>query len=416
MYFSVSVIMTRHLFFCILTISVLASCKEEEENHPEQSDPNSSLGRYEYNFIEKDIVDGFVRATGDSILVLTLIDEDNKVMNARLLNYETRTTFTYPGEADELVAEQQHEFNETGGFLGMSPQDTSFIQISNQIVMGEMISGNFDLTFSSNLGASMSLWENGHFNNVPFIEITGIPAEGMDYHYTYNQIFIDSIFTRFTNTYKLEIYIYAKQRFGFPIFELIRWNVSEDGLVKQPDTAYYHPFSGVKCGLILTGDFSYDPVNEELNSNVLEGTELVREMQIRFMGLPPDQFPLPYSSAGELILYHQNNTIIFEAVQLNTNSGASPILEAENNEGNRLEVYYSDSETNKSLNYPAHKPGAEVELAFWENPDDSDPAWIVSGFMDVENMGNEKVNIGFETSFLPRESEQTIIRGLEIEL
>ena len=394
----------------------MASCKEEEENHPEQSDPNSSLGRYEYNFIEKDIVDGFVRATGDSILVLTLIDEDHRVMNARLLNYETRTTFTYPGEVDELVAGQQNEFNEIGAFLGMSTQDTSFIQITNQIVPGEMISGNFDLTFSSNLGASLSLWENGHFNNLPFIEITGIPAEGMNYHYTYNQIFIDSIFTRFTNTYKLETYIYAKRKFGLPVFELIRWNINETGNIIQPDTAYYNPFLGVRCGLVMVGNFSYDPVLKVLNSDILEGTELAREIQIRFKDLAVEEFPLPYSNAGELVLYHQDETIIFEDVQLNMNVGATPILEAQNSENKRLEIIYSAAETTMSLNYPAHKPGAEVQLAFWENYGDPDPTWTVSGFIDVENAENEKVNIGFETPFLPRDTEQTVIRGLEIEL
>jgi hypothetical protein len=407
--------MAKHLFFCILIISVLTSCKDEEESHPDQSGTNSSMGRYEYNFIDKDIVDGFVRATGDSILVLTLIDEDNRVMNAQLLDYQNRSTFTFPGGPDELVAQQQFGYNDEDRFLITHGSDTSSIQLANEVVGNNPVSGNFNLSFQNNFGAIVGNWSNGYFNNIPFIEVNGIPADGMDYHYTFNQIFIDSIITRFTNTYKLEAYIYAKRRFGLPVFELIRWNISETGNIIQPDIAYYNPFLGVRCGLMMVGNFSYDPIAERLNSEILEGTELARAIQIKFKDLPVDLFPQAYPDSGQLILYSPDQTVTFTAVSVNTGNAASLILEAENEMGNRIEVTYSDSETNPNLNYAAHKPGAEVELAFYDNSGDNEPSWITSGFMDMENSTNGKVNIGFETSFLPRDTDKIVFRGFEIE-
>ena len=380
----------------LLSLLFLIACNEDDpdvDDTPVQTTTTNDYGSYLYNGVEKKLVDGFFRVGESDELLLTLVDEDDRVGSLFLYDFDESGLFQNPAPTPELIGRQYFLFEGSSESLWLRNDSTSSVLVLSS--SGDLITGSFDLRFAGENSLIAAYWTEGQFYDVPVYELQ-TASVGAQYLRAGILTTIDSIHTRITNTFFGEIYVYGttfherntRSVFRFEIFV-------EHNVLNYPGVRY-----GEEPYLLS----SYSDVENSFDGSSISSGEIKDEyngISIRFTNQPIDEYPKPYGADGELVLHRPDETIAFDEVNVILDWGADTVLVATNQSGNKLIArqppltsYQAGIDTN------SEKPGVDIQLLYYFTDDNLEPDWTSRGYMHYEFNDDGTINLGYETYYL----------------
>jgi len=380
----------------LISLLFLIACNEDEpdvDDTPMETTTTNDYGSYLYNGEEKNLIDGFFRVSESNELLLTLVDEDDRVGRLFLYDFDGSGLFQNPAPTPELTGRQYYFLDGMPEYFWLS-NDSSMVSVLN--LSEDLVSGSFSLSFTGAANLIGANWTEGQFYDVPAYELVSAGV-GEKYLSRGTLVTIDSMHTRITNTFFAETYIYGTSDLGYTTRDVFRFeSFLPDDLVNPPWIFYgSEPYQFY--------DYVFN-VENSFSENSFTTDEIVDEhhrISIRFENQSIDEQPKPFGADGELLLYRQDETIGFDEVNINLDYGADTVLVATNQFGNTLIAEQPPVTSYQfGLDTNGERPGVDIQLCFYSSGTASEPDWTSRGYMHYRILESGIINLGYETYYL----------------